>query len=288
MSKLDTVSGIQQERVKYIDYCAYFFGKVGRKDLQQRFSIAPAAATRDFNLYNQEAPANLIYQPSIRSYAISQSFRPLFNYTSHNILSIVTNELADNTITPEDSLRLGRTIEITLLSKLTRAIHLNKAIECTYRSTGSGESTKQLVPHALFDTGLHWYVRAYDRSEKRKHFADFSLSRFLQITELSVPPFPNEAQDNDDEYNTFVTLEVTPHPNQKYPQTIKFDYGMKDGILEKEVRSSFAGFLLRRWNVDCSLNGQLSGYEYQLYLKNTSEIMNKADLFLAPGFKKPD
>lgn len=288
MNKLDAVSGIQLERVKYIDYCAYFLGRVGRKDLQERFGIAPAAATRDFNLYNQEAPTNLVYQPSIRSYAISQSFSPLFDYTSLNVLSTITNELAGDAFTPEDSLRLGRTIEVALLSKFTRAIHLNKAIECTYRSTGSGESTKQLVPHALFDTGLHWYVRAYDRSEKRKQFADFSLSRFLQITELDVLPLPDEAKDNDNEYNTFVTLEVTPHPNQKHPQTIEFDYGMTGGVLEKEVRSSLAGFLLRRWNVDCSLNGRLSGYEYQLYLKNTSEIMNKADLFLAPGFKKSD
>jgi len=288
MSKLDSISAIQLERVKYIDYCAYFFGKVGRKDLQQKFGIAPAAATRDFNLYNKEAPDNLIYQLGIRSYVISPNFIPIFNYTSHNTLSRITNELAGTAVTPEYSLRLGRTVEVGLLSELTRSIYLNKAIECVYRSTGSGESTKQLVPHAIFDSGLHWYVRAYDRTENRQHFADFSLSRFLKITELDTPPDQREIQSKDYKYNTFITLEIAPHPNQKHPETIEFDYGMKDGVLEKEVRSSLAGYLLRRWNVDCSLKGRLSGNEYQLCLKNTSEVMNTADLFLAPRFKEPE
>ncbi len=286
MNKLDSISDIQLERVKYIDYCAYFLGKVGRKDLQQKFGIAPAAATRDFNLYNTEAPDNLTYQPNIRSYVISQNFKPIFSYTSDNTLSRITNELADASVTPENTLRLGRSLEVGLLSKLTRSIYLNKAIECVYRSTRSGESTKQLVPHAIFDTGLHWYVRAYDRSENRRHFSDFSLSRFLKVTELDAPPEQGELQSNDHTYNKFVTLKIIPHPNQKHPKTIEFDYGMRDGVLEKKVRSSLAGYLLRRWNVDCSLNEKLSGNEFQLYLKNTSEIMNHADLFLAPGFKK--
>ena len=287
MTKFDSTSGIQLERVKYIDYCAYFFGRVGRKDLQQKFGIAPAAATRDFNLYNQEAPNNLTYQPSIRSYAISSTFKPVFDYLSLNVLSLIGNELSEGVVSYEDNLRLGRTIDIKLLAKLTRAIHLNKVIESTYRSTGSGESNKQLVPHALFDTGLHWYVRAYDKSEERKHFADFSLSRFLNIKALDIPPLSSETQENDDDYNTFVTLEIIPHPNQKHPQTIEFDYGMKDGVLEKKVRSSLAGYLLRRWNVDCSLEGHLSGFEYQLYLNNTSQVMEETDLFLAPGYLRP-
>jgi hypothetical protein len=50
------------------------------------------------------------------------------------------------------------------------------------------------------------------------------------------------------------------------------------------------GYLLRRWNVDCSEDGTLSDPEYQLYLKNIESLSDidesgAGNLAIAPGYK---
>lgn len=81
-----------------------------------------------------------------------------------------------------------------------------------------------------------------------------------------------------------VSLVITSHKNLKYPETIEFDFGMNNGQLVKHVRGSLAGYLLRRWNVDCSATGSLEGDEYQLRLQNIEELTHIDSLYLAPGF----
>ena len=79
-------------------------------------------------------------------------------------------------------------------------------------------------------------------------------------------------------------LEIVPHPkNVEYPTAIKMDYGMENGVLKLDVRAAMAGYLLRRWNVDCSESGSLSGPEYQLYLQNNKTLDGAENLALAPG-----
>ena len=284
MDTLNDIGAAQRERVKFIDYRAYLLGKVGRKDLQEKFGIASAAATRDFNLYNNLAPQNLDYQPSIRSYVVSTSFKPVFEYLAEDVLQSLTSNLENESITDEKKIRLGRTPETSLLCTLTRAIHLKKVIECTYLSTGSGENIKKLVPHAFFDTGLHWYVRSYDKAKAR--FADFSLSRFLSVKELAESPLEEETQASDQAYQTIVPLVITAHPQQNHPETIEYDYGMENKQLIKEVRAPFVGYLLRRWNIDCSNKANLNDNSYQLRLANIQEVEGIADLYLAPGYKR--
>jgi len=45
-----------------------------------------------------------------------------------------------------------------------------------------------------------------------------------------------------------------------------------------------AGYLLRRWNVDCTEQGTLSGAEYQLYLRNRQTLYGAENLAIAPGY----
>jgi hypothetical protein len=87
-------------------------------------------------------------------------------------------------------------------------------------------------------------------------------------------------------------LEIVPHPkNVQHPTAIKMDYGMEDGMLKLDVRAAMAGYLLRRWNVDCSESALLSGPEYQLYLQNNQTLLIKEDhgaknLAIAPGYQQ--
>jgi hypothetical protein len=48
-------------------------------------------------------------------------------------------------------------------------------------------------------------------------------------------------------------LQLVAHPkNVQHPTEISMDYGMDNGILGLNVRAALAGYLLRRWNVDCT------------------------------------
>jgi hypothetical protein len=65
---------------------------------------------------------------------------------------------------------------------------------------------------------------------------------------------------------------------------------MKQGVLKKRVKAALAGYVLRRWNVDCSSDHGLEGQEYHLYCKNIKSLkdlreLDISTLALAPGFK---
>ncbi len=287
MNNLSEIGASRRERIRYIDYHSLLLGRIGRKDLLEKFGIAEAAATRDFTLYNQLAPKNLVYLPSVRSYAITEQFKPIFEHPVNGTLMALSTDLERGSIfIDEDQFRLGARPTIGTVPVLTRAIHLNQLVQCKYISTSSGESSKTIAPHSLFDTGLHWYFRGYDRNKGR--FADFAIPRIKGIRALSERVIEGEEKSNDREFNTMVTLKIAAHRNQAHPEAIEFDYGMTNGLLKKEVRASLAGYFLRRWNVDCSPEGNLQGREYQLSLVNADELKDVSSLIFAPGFQPND
>ena len=59
---------------------------------------------------------------------------------------------------------------------------------------------------------------------------------------------------------------------------------MREGRLRVELRAALAGYLLRRWNVDCSVGHTLQGAEYQLALANAPALYGVKNLQLAPGY----
>ncbi|MNJ39639.1 hypothetical protein D3C77_345170 [compost metagenome] len=62
---------------------------------------------------------------------------------------------------------------------------------------------------------------------------------------------------------------------------------MQGGLLRKECRAAVVGYLLRRWNVDCSPNHSLPGPEYQLCLANPLSLYGVENLAIAPGYQLP-
>ena len=47
--KISRTSLAQRERLAYIEFRLFFLGDIRRQDLMERFSIAPAAATRPYS-----------------------------------------------------------------------------------------------------------------------------------------------------------------------------------------------------------------------------------------------
>ena len=149
-------------------------------------------------------------------------------------------------------------------------------------SLSSGSGARELVPHSIVDNGQRWHVRAFDR--KSQSFRDFVLTRFSKVT-VKAEPEAHECIENDKEWGRLISLEIVPHPkNIKYPTAIELDYAMEEGVLTLEVRAAMAGYLLRRWNVDCTKHASLRTGEYQLWLRNQQSLANTDNLAIAPGY----
>lgn len=292
MSHLEEeISKTVKERLAHIELQAYLFGKVRRSDLTNRFGIKDAAATRDFTKYNELAPKNLRYDLRLRVYVPSDTFKPVFTYSTSRVLSTLSEGFGDGLkdnhavqVACETPTQLNEP-RLSSIALLSRAIANEKVVEITYRSLSSGETRRQVVPFALVDNGLRWHIRAWDRLRSR--FTDFVVTRIERPKILeSEPVEPHETPDKDVSWNTEITLELVPHPRLIHKETIEKDYGMKEGVKKVVLRAAVAGYVLRRWNVDCSANASLTGDEYQLALKNIRDIDVTVDtMALAPGFK---
>ncbi|WP_326849181.1 WYL domain-containing protein, partial [Solemya velum gill symbiont] len=146
-----------------------------------------------------------------------------------------------------------------------------------------GLSEREIVPFALIDNGLRWHVRGYDRARHR--FADFVVNRIEapQLISEEIPEEQTKAADN--QWNRIVELHIVPHPKLKHPETIEAEYVMNSGLLNLSVRAALAGYVLRKWNVDCSKEHTLAGPEYHLWLENTPTLYGVDNLSLAPGYE---
>lgn len=296
--ELQNLSYAQQQRLAYIDFKLYFTGSVTRADIVQHFKLGVSAATRDINLYKEHVPKNMAYDNTQKKYFLTNSFKPLFTHDAKRTLVKLAHQISDGFDAIGDNSGVDFPVEqpsqlnvpdINVIAKLTQAMINGKAVSVIYTSLSSGSGARELVPHTILDNGLRWHVRAYDR--KSNAFRDFVLTRLAKVTVINNEPEVNEIKLQDEQWNTIMPLEIVPHPkNVEYPTAIKMDYGMENGVLKLEVRAAMAGYLLRRWNVDCSESASLSGPEYQLYLQNNQTLLitkrqYAENLAIAPGYQ---
>ena len=80
-------------------------------------------------------------------------------------------------------------------------------------------------------------------------------------------------------------MQIVSHPGLEHPEAIILEYGLDNDLLNVEVRAAVAGYLLRKWNVDCTEDHHLKGPEYHLWLKNTPTLYGVENLTIAPGYK---
>lgn len=287
---MDKFSFAQKQRLAYIDFKLYFTGMVTRSEIVSHFELGLAAATRDLKFYKDNAPDNMAYDNVEKKYFITTQFKPIFKHDARRTLIKLANNISDgfdsigDTSFPIESPSPLNVPDIDIIAKLSQAIINHKPISVIYTSLSSGSGARELVPHSIVDNGLRWHLRAYDR--KSKSFRDFVLTRITKVTILAQTASPEEDKLEDHQWMRIVPLQIIPHPNNvKHPTAIKLDFGMEKGMLEVNVRAAMAGYLLRRWNVDCSESGSLSGPEYQLYLQNSQTLYGAENLAIAPGYQ---
>ena len=288
-SQLSSINQAQRERLFHIDFRLYFLGTINRNDLEARFGIKQAAATRDITLYKELASKNLEYDTKAKTYIQRVGFKPLFNYGGNQALSALLYGFGDDFVTsnqtfvPAEAPTQLNLPSCDILACVTRAIHNKQALKIRYFSLSSGLTQREIVPHALVDNGLRWHVRGFDR--QRQKFSDFVINRIDKPGLLAGNLVTDtESKAADFQWHSTVELQLVPHPSLKHPETIEYEYGMVNGLLSIQVRAAVAGYVLRRWNVDCTENHALTGGEYHLWLKNAQALNGVENFILTPGY----
>ncbi|HHC7376646.1 WYL domain-containing protein [Vibrio parahaemolyticus] len=286
---LEDLSYAQKERLAFIDFCLQYFGDIARTDLIQHFKTGLASCSRDFTLYRELMPDNLVLKHEDKRYYRTEQFQPLFEHNSSAILQRLVEGFGDGISMPvkpsdvciQSFSQLNPNSDI--VAGLMRGIVHQQPIQVTYWSLSSGETQRIIVPHTLVNNGQRWHVRAFDR--KHNQFRDFVCTRFTQVDNLEEQVSQSELRESDDSWNQSVELELVPHPSQSSHQAIALDFSMEsspDWHRSIKLRLPLASYYLRYWNVDCTEDHSLTGREHLLWLRNASQLKDIAELDIAP------
>jgi hypothetical protein len=294
-NRLEQLNFAQKRRLAFIDFLLLFKGSFSRGDLTNKFEMGMANATRDIALYRELAADNCEFDNPSKLYRQSKLFTPLFEHDARKTLVKLANNISDGFDAigdiqfPVEAPSQLNVPDIFIVARLVQAILNNKSVSVIYTSLSSGSASRELVPHSIVDNGLRWHVRAFDR--KSSSFRDFVLTRISKVKLLDDTDTKAKRQHEDKledhQWQRIMPLQLVSHPNNvQFPTAIEMDYGMRDGVLNLNVRAALAGYLLRRWNVDCTENASLKGAEYQLYLQNQQTLFGADNLNIAPGYNQ--
>lgn len=285
---VEQTGGAQRERLAHVDFRLFFLGEVSRAHISGRFDVAPAVATRDLARYRALAPDNIRFDGRTKTYRATDNFKPLFEHSLDRALTALSKGFGDglgeaeNGLLPCDYPAPLNRPAIEVLAAVTRAISGQRVLSVSYVSSTSGATGREIVPLALADNGLRWHVRAFDR--RTSSFRDFVLSRIRSVHLLSEAPLPEESLVNDVQWSHEVEMEIVPHPDFPRPELAVLDYPMTGGVLRICAKAALAGYVLRRWSVDCSEGHSLRGPEYCLWLRNRAVLDGVDSAYIAPGY----
>jgi hypothetical protein len=264
-----------EDRLWYIEWLLTMRGWLSRTDLMDKFGIKGAAASRDIKRYKEQKDGNLYLDHRVKRYVVDlDKFEPVYDTSGDLIFS----KLSD----PDESRSLGAgyplietipslaEINPQDITGITRAILNMNVLKISYCSMTSGASEKKIVPHSMFHNDLKTYVRCYDLGRGR--FLDLVVGRILEILGEDGAAPAEYLREFDDDWNTYLSLELVVHPRVKHKKAIESDMQMTDGVKVVEVRKSLAQYWLRRWCVDCSATAMMTDRAFQLHLRNSSVI----------------
>lgn len=287
---VDDLSQKQRDRLAYIEFRLWFLGDACRRDLIDRFGIAPAVATRDFTAYRELAAKNIDFDGRRKVYIPSKCFSPVFEHSTDRVLSAISRGFGDGDdrqgegyLPCELPVRLNRPSPEEL-AVVTRAIHQKQVLLVKYHSLKRGAANREVIPHALVDSGLRWHTRVFDR--KSQEFRDLVISRIEAASPLpNNEILPHEMAHSDVDWNLQIDLVLVVHPGVDRPEIVQRDFGMIRGELHVAVRAAVAGYVLQQWNVDCSPDRRLDPKIHRLCLKDLESVSNIKSVEIAPGYQ---
>jgi len=257
----------QRERLRFMESLACWEGVVNRQRVCEAMHVSLNHLTRDFALYRDAYPDNLVYDISNRCYRPGPRFKPEIatgapdEYLS--LLRLHAESKADAALpwlpgpgAADIVPRSAGTIDGMTLQRVTRAIARDQGLSATYQSMKSPEPiSRTLWPHALVFSGYRWHARAYD--EQHDRFGDFVLARLTHVRGLDGAKKPPEAMvPADSEWQDRVTIDVLPAARLTEHQrdVVAREYGMKrdgDGwVWRVKMRRCLAPYFMQFYPLD--------------------------------------
>jgi len=280
-----------ERRLEFIDFRLLWEGTINRGELVDFFGISIQQASSDLSRYIEQAPANLLYDKSAKTYRATADFKPLLSRSdAQHFLS----QLGDLTTgaAPAAALFIGwrppcdvvrypsRSVETATLLRLLWAIRDREDVYVLYQSMRQPTATvRWIAPHALASDGLRWHVRAW--CYENEDFRDFVLSRVQRVMGTRA----STAESTQDEsWHSRIDVIVRPRAGLSDGQrsAIEIDYGMTNGRLVLHCRRALAFYVIRQLQLDRPLGATI--VEQPLELENRSELSP----FIEAGRKLPE
>jgi hypothetical protein len=249
----------QRQRLTLLEATVFWSGELSTNVLMECFGISRVQASKDLTLYQSLCPGNIRYDKFLKRYVIDEAFKPIFmkgtageflqvlkvrqDRAGGALVTLVRNLPVVDVIEP-----VFRQISPAVLQTVNQAIVAGKEVRVWYQSMSRAEPVKhRLCPHALVFDGLRWHTRAF--SYTHHEFRDFVLAR-MSSAELT---FSAEIDASEDAaWHEFVCVRIGPHPglSDAQKETVEFDYGMVNGVLEHKVRGALVPYFLRAMRIN--------------------------------------
>jgi len=268
------------QRFEFIEWRAYWVGRINRKDLEDQFHISTPQASLDFKRYLEAAPGNIEYDGTEKTYVAKPTFEPKFLKLSAErflrqlqAVKVGAIRLEDTwfeKMPPADVIPpITRASQPYALRAILQAIEVRKSVTIDYVSL-QRQGPRIICPHALAHDGYRWHVRAL--SIERKEYRDYVLARIISVS--SRPEACNGDPADDVAWHRHIKLRLVAHPGLQPEQkaTIEHDFRMRDGKLELDTRAALAFYFIRRHNLDLRDHPDMRPERAQLFLENLDEV----------------
>lgn len=282
-------AGVQfarQERLRFVESVVLWEGLVKRQRVRDVFGVTLNHVTRDLSYYLQQHPDNLDFRPELRGYIAGPQFKPAYasdapaEYLSllqtraetgtAVVLPLVGGHDLDVGALPSPALGIDKGV----LRQICHAIRQQRGVKATYHAMNSDRPRERTFwPHALINTGLRWYVRAYDGESES--FRSLVLARMERSTKLEESSPVDLARDT--AWTTQMTAEVTPHPklNAHQQAVVAREFGMrregKSWVWAVPLRQCLIGPFARRYGLDGPPTAK-SATRHWVILRNYAEL----------------
>lgn len=247
-----------ERRLEFVEFRLYWEGGVNRSDIVDEFGVSVPQASKDLALYQEQAPANIVYDRSEKRYFASDAFRPKFieldaaAYLDRLATTKTTGDHAHASLVSDRLPIPQRHIAPNSLRSLLAAVRGNRSIEILYQSMSQTRSEplwRRVSPHAFASDGLRWHIRAYCHIDKK--FKDFILSRCLDCRDLGEA---GSCPESDKLWNSHFQVVLIPNPalTRGRKEVVAQDFAMEDGRVVVTVRRAMLYYFSKRLRLDLS------------------------------------
>ncbi len=233
-----------EKRLEFIEFRLFWEGSINRADIADQFGVSMPQASKDFALYTDRAPDNMVYDKSAKRYLAAPGYKPVF-------LEPRADTYLSRLQAGTSSLPIPcRHVKVEVLRPILIAIRNQRSIKIEYQSMNRHRPAPQwrwITPHALADDGLRWHARAWCHVDCK--FKDFILSRCLQVQGQDKPAAKPEA---DRLWHEVFQVILIPNPvlGKAQQAIIAQDYGMMDGEVAVPVRKALLYYFQKRLRLD--------------------------------------